>query len=217
MIYDTGYIAGRDSLPFENRFRFYSDSNFGSNYNLFNATRLNMQQAIQNVANDDIAKQASSDPISIANGTSPFLVYELTNLKTYEWYINNLRVVNSAANYGKASYLTASLNGMLVQEQFYNDLYDIYFIYLCSAADDIQELDGWSNWRYNCYCDGYGFGGMPSLYVDTVANANKGNSYIMTASDILYYPKVDLLSRSTTCRLGIANLGFIDPTKRGST
>lgn len=213
IMYDTGYIGGMDSLPFENRMRFYNDTNFGGNYNLVNATQLNMQTTIQAVSNDDIAKQMNNS--AVANGTSPFLVYELTNIKTYEWYINNLRVINNAANYGKPSYLTASLNGMLIQEQLYNDLYDIYFVWLCSPVDDIREMKGWSNWRYDCYCDGYGFGGMPSLYVDTVANANKANSYIMTASDILYYPKVSLLSRSTSCRLGVANMGFVDPNLRG--
>lgn len=172
-------------------------------------------QKIQNASSDDIATQCSDDPMDIADYSSPFLIYTLTNMKSYEWYINNLRVVNNGEHYGKEMKMSSSINGMLIQEELYNDLYDVYFIWLCSPVDDVYEMNGWSNWRLNCYCDGYGFGGMPSLYVDTVQHSNKANSYIMTASDILYYPKVDLLSRSTSCRLGVANVGFVDPNKRG--
>lgn len=144
IIYDTGYIGGMDSLPFENRLRFYNDTNFGGNYNLVNATQLNLQTTIQAVSNDDISKQMNTS--DVANSTSPFISYQLTNIKTYEWYINNLRVINNANHYGKPANMTASMNGMLVQEALFDDLYDVYFVWLCSGAVNNYTKEGWSNW-----------------------------------------------------------------------
>jgi len=42
-MYDSGYIGGDDSLPFMNMLRFYNDTSFGNNYNMVNATQVNLQ------------------------------------------------------------------------------------------------------------------------------------------------------------------------------
>jgi len=41
-------------------------------------------------------------------------------MQSYEWYVNNMRLLNIHANYGKNIYMTTSLNGMVVQEAFFS-------------------------------------------------------------------------------------------------
>lgn len=82
-----------------------------------------------------------------------------------------MRMINDHDNYGKSMYISSSLNGMLVQEDFYNEMHAAFVTNLCSKTTVDVQIDGLSNYDYDCYCSGFGFGGMPSIYIDTSANS----------------------------------------------
>ena len=65
---------------------------------------MNSQQSVS-------TKFATSPP---SDGVNPFLLYN-TNLTMYEWYVNNMRIVNDRTNYAKNMTLTSSIDGMVVQ------------------------------------------------------------------------------------------------------
>jgi len=57
-------------------------------------------------------------------------------------------------------------------------MFDAFFKQLCTFANSsdpqvasIAAANSISNYNYNCYCDGFGFGGMPSLYFATNENS----------------------------------------------
>jgi hypothetical protein len=138
----------------------------------------------------------------------------------YEWYVNNMRIVNNATNYGKNMSLSSTVNGIIVQESFYKQMEETFFTYLCDKNLEPTYATGFV---YQCFCSGFGFGGMPALYLDTNPNSTnvfesgRSQSYNMNPQDYLYYPKVNQFSRATQCQLAMDTLGALDSSEAGTT
>ncbi len=198
-------------LPFECTLIFYSDSD---DISLYNAGSFDiMDRGTQKLNETTLDTFADGTPTDLVN---PYLIFTLPNLKNSAWFVGNMRMIDDPSYYNQSPNITSSMAGAMVEQTFYGELNEQFISVLCDSAPSEYVAGDFQPVNLECGCTGFAFGGMPEIYMDMSQDDSKvfvpGRiySYALLPQDYLFYPKVSATERTTSCALGLWNIGDVD-------